>query len=385
MNLQPSQDSPGPERLASVGPKTKKALFYKGTYAQASFLLLATFALVFPPMVSQASLFSYIVGEKADAADQAIVKNAPNSQTIALLEASPRIDPLSTESNDTTIYNSSALAPETGPLGTVADVALAPETDQISLYVVKSGDTISSIAKMFGVSTSTIRWANDLASGQSVAEGAVLTILPISGVEHTITKNDTLKKIAARYGADMDDVASFNGITEDTVLEIGSTIIVPDGEVAPVETKTVKPTKTADTKAKKLATAKVLQANLPTVEGFIRPIIGGRKSQGLHDRYAIDLAAPIGTPIMASAGGTVLLAKMGYNGGYGNYVVVKHDNGTQTLYAHMSKIGTTAGATVQQGEVIGYVGSTGRSTGPHVHFEVRGAKNPGVTPGVWER
>lgn len=385
MNLQPSQDSPGPERLASVGPKTKKALFYKGTYAQASFLLLATFALVFPPMVSQASLFSYIVGEKADAADQAIVKNAPNSQTIALLEASPRIDPLSTESNDTTIYNSSALAPETGPLGTVADVALAPETDQISLYVVKSGDTISSIAKMFGVSTSTIRWANDLASGQSVAEGAVLTILPISGVEHTITKNDTLKKIAARYGADMDDVASFNGITEDTVLEIGSTIIVPDGEVAPVETKTVKPTKTADTKAKKLATAKVLQANLPTVEGFIRPIISGRKSQGLHDRYAIDLAAPIGTPIMASASGTVLLAKLGYNGGYGNYVVVKHDNGTQTLYAHMSKIGTTAGTTVQQGEVIGYVGSTGRSTGPHVHFEVRGAKNPGVTPGVWEK
>ena len=77
----------------------------------------------------------------------------------------------------------------------MADVAVNPDTDQISLYVVKSGDTHFFIAKMFGVSTNTIRWANDLVAGQAISEGTVLTILPVSGVEHTITKSDTLKKL----------------------------------------------------------------------------------------------------------------------------------------------------------------------------------------------
>ncbi len=85
---------------------------------------------------------------------------------------------------------------------------------------------------------------------------------------------------------------------------------------------------------------------------------------------------PSGTPIKAAASGRVIFAKVGWNGAYGNLTIIQHDNGTQTYYAHQSKLAVSAGDYVNQGEVIGYVGSTGRSTGPHLHFEVRGAPNP---------
>ena len=102
------------------------------------------------------------------------------------------------------------------------------------------------------------------------------------------------------------------------------------------------------------------------------------ESQGIHGYNGVDLGAPIGTSVMAAADGTVVTAKSGgYNGGYGNYVVVQHGNGSQTLYAHMSKVATYAGASVVQGQVIGSVGSTGKSTGAHLHFEIRnGIRNP---------
>ena len=119
-------------------------------------------------------------------------------------------------------------------------------------------------------------------------------------------------------------------------------------------------------------------SNVPTYSGYyLRPISGGTRTQGIHGFNAVDLAASVGTPIMASASGKVIISKnSGWNGGYGNYIVIEHPNGTQTLYAHASKVIVFSGQSVVQGQVIGYVGSTGRSTGAHVHFEIRGAKNP---------
>ena len=113
---------------------------------------------------------------------------------------------------------------------------------------------------------------------------------------------------------------------------------------------------------------------------FVNPLPTGRKTQGLHGpgNRGIDIGAPKGTPIYASASGAVLIAKTGWSGGYGSMVVIQHPNGTKTLYAHMSKLGIRTGATVARGETIGYVGSTGRSTGPHLHFEVFNARNPGA-------
>ncbi|MEK7136412.1 MAG: M23 family metallopeptidase, partial [Patescibacteria group bacterium] len=87
--------------------------------------------------------------------------------------------------------------------------------------------------------------------------------------------------------------------------------------------------------------------------------------------------APIGTPLYASAAGTVIIARTGgWNGGYGNYVVIKHDNGTQTLYGHMNTVTVAPGQTIGQGDPVGTVGNSGNSTGPHIHFEIRGARNP---------
>jgi murein DD-endopeptidase MepM/ murein hydrolase activator NlpD len=110
---------------------------------------------------------------------------------------------------------------------------------------------------------------------------------------------------------------------------------------------------------------------------FIWPVGGGVKTQGLHGYNGIDIGAPKGTPIYASAGGVVIVSRdSGWNGGYGEYVVIAHDNGVQTLYGHMSRVVAQAGTHVDQGDIIGYIGQTGKATGPHLHFEVRGAKNP---------
>ena len=109
----------------------------------------------------------------------------------------------------------------------------------------------------------------------------------------------------------------------------------------------------------------------------MHPLPSAVRTQGIHGYNAVDLAAPFGTPIVAAASGRVIVSRSGgWNGGYGTYVVIDHPDGTQTLYAHMSRVAVWQGAQVVAGQVIGYVGSTGRSTGPHVHFEVRGAVNP---------
>lgn len=137
--------------------------------------------------------------------------------------------------------------------------------------------------------------------------------------------------------------------------------------------------KAAAEKAKaKTASKAAASAKLPAVSGYFgNPLPGGRRSQGLHGHNAVDISAPPGTPIYAAASGTVTTAKSGsgWNSGYGNYVVVSHPNGTSTLYAHMSRVAVPGGP-VSKGSVIGYVGMTGEATGNHLHFEVRGAKNP---------
>jgi murein DD-endopeptidase MepM/ murein hydrolase activator NlpD len=109
----------------------------------------------------------------------------------------------------------------------------------------------------------------------------------------------------------------------------------------------------------------------------MRPIEGGRKSQGVHSYNAVDLANSCGSPVLAAASGDVLIGRnTGWNAGYGHYIVLVHPNGTQTLYAHLNGNIAQEGWHVTQGQVIGYLGSTGKSTGCHVHFEIRGAKNP---------
>ncbi|MFZ2072373.1 MAG: LysM peptidoglycan-binding domain-containing M23 family metallopeptidase [Minisyncoccia bacterium] len=270
------------------------------------------------------------------------------------------------------ILSDNALLPATSSMGTVGVDGGDALSDQISVYVIRKGDSIEAIAKMFDVSANTILWANDMKKGDKLVEGDMLFILPVSGVKHVVSKGQTLKGIAKKYNVDVIDIAGFNGIAQDAQLAVGDELIIPDAEISD-EGDGSKPISTNKTPVIKQPTRNIAGY-------FINPVPDyKRRSQGIHGKNGIDLAAPKGTEIVASASGTVLLARNGYNGGYGNMVIVQHPNGTKTLYGHMSKLGTHTGAKVSQGETIGYVGSTGRSTGPHLHFEITGAKNPGGT------
>lgn len=243
------------------------------------------------------------------------------------------------------------------------------KSDAIIVYEVKDGDSLASIAKLLGVSKNTIAWANDIKDGK-VKPGQSLLILPVTGVAHKIKKGDTLASIAKTYKADKDEIASYNGYSDGDSLSAGETIIIPDGEVA-AEPEPKKATKTTTKKP----SVKIFAS---AGDGYYtRPIIGGVRTQGIHGHNGIDIGAPVGTQLVAAADGTVIAAKSGgYNGGYGSMVIINHPNGTQTVYGHMSRVDVSVGQSVIKGQGIGLSGNTGRSTGPHLHFEVRGAANP---------
>lgn len=267
---------------------------------------------------------------------------------------------------DITIVGQSALLADIGPLGSVADIVENPPQGQISIYVVQKGDNLSQIAKMFAVSVNTIIWANNLRRGDLIQEGQILVILPVSGIQHIVKEGDTIESIAKKWKGNIGEIIQFNGLALGQPLAVGSTIIIPDGE-APLLVANY-PSQSSSFRG----------GSGPSYTGYyIRPVSGGRKSQSLHGWNAVDLAAPCGTPIVASASGDVIMSRSGgWNSGYGNFITISHLNGTQTLYAHSSANIVGVGWHVVQGQVIGYVGQTGKTTGCHVHFEIRGAKNP---------
>ncbi len=267
-----------------------------------------------------------------------------------------------------------AVVSNTGPSGTTADIASAPPPDRISVYVVRQGDTLSEIAEMFNVSVNTIVWANNLGNARNVHPGDTLIILPVSGTEHTVAKGDTLKSIAKKYGADTNEIAEYNGIDPSAQLAIGSTVVIPGGEISAPTISNY-----SFGSSNTVISEPYLGGSGPAQDGYYsNPLPGAVLTQSIHGWNAVDLAAARGTPIHAAADGTVIIARNNgaWNGGYGNYVVITHDNGTETLYAHMIHSIVSPGQSVFSGQVIGYEGATGEATGPHLHFEVRGAANP---------
>ncbi len=274
--------------------------------------------------------------------------------------------------NNTNTISNNALIPTIRSMGVMGGTEYNVSSDDISIYVTRKGDSLSQIAEMFDVSVNTILWANDIKRGDKIGVGDTLFILPVSGVKHVIKKGQTLSKIAKLYKVDILTITSFNGISKDTKIAIGDELIIPEAQM-PNDDVPSKSRKSSPKPIKYYATG-------PISDYFINPVPEfTRKSQGLHGPgyRGIDLAAPKGARILASADGRVLLSRMGYNGGYGNMVIIEHPNGTKTLYAHMTKTATKNRAQIAQGEVIGYIGSTGRSTGPHLHFEVFNTRNPG--------
>lgn len=287
------------------------------------------------------------------------------------------------------IVDGEALDPEIGSAGTLADVIDGGENAPTAVYIVQPGDSVTLVSKRFGISENTLRFANGMKKTDVLHRGDILLILPVSGISYTVKSGDTVNSIIKKYGLGSEEVSGFldyNDLDYASLLRIGDKLIIPGVDLESTVSSSVSPS----TK-KPIKTSSSNSAVKVTRGYFIKPVSSSscRMSQGKHDTYAIDLACPSGTPIKAAASGTVVRVSPGYSGGYGNLVVMQHPNGMITFYAHMlnGSFKVAVGQRVEQGQVIGSVGSTGRSTGPHVHFEVRNGYNPGFdkTGSAWKQ
>lgn len=232
----------------------------------------------------------------------------------------------------------------------------------ITEYVVQVGDSLQTIAEAYGISVSTLLWANNLASSSAIKAGQTLVILPVSGVLHVVKQGDTVSKIATQYKANSNDMVAFNDLSSENDIYIGDIIVVPGGAM---------PKK-----------APAGPAQVPLASNFFILPTEGRVTQGLHFYNAIDVANKCGTPIVAAASGIVQKAKYGWNLGGGNIVTILHSNGVVTYYGHLMTIFVKPGDQVNVGDRIALMGGAvgmagaGISTGCHVHFDVIGGKNP---------
>lgn len=346
------------------------------------------FILITSVYLMHAGIFSVsgLLKPKSVVAKEQISESHLNSQNLNVLQGATHTDPNPIKGGgEIVLVDDVALMAQVGVSGE-APVLSGNKSNHISVYEVRPGDTLSQIADMFNVSMNTIRWANDFEG--AIQPGQKLTILPVTGVQYKVKSGGSIADVAGKYVEGSENIASlarevalFNGLEIDAELKAGDTIILPNVDITPAEPKKESPKKSSGSKssgAKSSGVAVGTKANVATTAGWlVHPVPGGVKTQSIHGYNGIDIGAPIGTPIRASAAGTVIVAKSaGWNGGYGQYVVIKHDNGVQTLYAHASAIFVTVGEYVAQGAQIANVGSSGNSTGPHTHYEVRGASNP---------
>lgn len=236
--------------------------------------------------------------------------------------------------------------------------------NKIIEYTIQPGDALSFIASDYGVTVDDIIWANNLKNSDSIKPEQVIRIPPVSGVIYKIKNGDTISSIAKKYGAEESKIISFNDLSENGGLKIDDEIIVPGGKIK-IQSKT------------NVQTAVTTFAHLPNLGDYFALPTKGRISQGLHGRNGVDVATSCGTSIFADADGTATTVDdTGYNGGFGKLIKLSHSNGTESLFGHASKLLITAGETVVKGQLIALMGSTGRSTGCHLHWEVHGAKHP---------
>lgn len=256
-------------------------------------------------------------------------------------------------------------------------------------HTVASGETLSTIAASYGLKTSTILWENGLSSNSSIKAGQQLLVPPVDGVSHRVTKGETVEKIAKDYGVSADAIKKQNSLVAST-LTLGQDIFVPGAKPIADDSTIIRttPARVGTGSRVNVVASSTGGAILPSSNDIPignRPFIfptRGQLTQGFHaGHYAFDIGNRSQPPIWASGAGTVVktntgCARVSYGcgGGYGNYVIVDHGNGLQTLYGHMEYIDVKVGDKLKQGDVVGKMGRTGNvrgATGIHLHFEVR--------------
>ncbi len=262
------------------------------------------------------------------------------------------------------------------PAVTTATTDSVAPREEIITYKVQDGDTLSTVAHKFGITLDTLLWANNLTVRSVIKPGDSLSILPVSGVVYTVKKGDSLIAIAKKYGADADAVSSYNKLQTGAALTVGANLIIPGGEFIAVAPPVVPRTPTVkDIFTAPQASAKPSTGNAPAIGKMLWPTDGHYVVRGLswyHTGLDIDCDGHAdGTSTAtnyAAADGIVQFA--GWKGGYGNAVEINHGNGIVTRYGHNHQIYVKVGQQVTSGTPLGRCGSTGNSTGTHLHFEV---------------
>lgn len=220
--------------------------------------------------------------------------------------------------------------------------------DQIEEYRVKKGDNLWDIARRYGIDVDTIIGANDITNMNRIKPGDIIRILPVKGILYKINPGENLWTISRQFDIDIDEIVKANNIADPDLVKPGRLLILPGakpefGYKERLQRKFIKP-----------------------VNARISSYFGGRWGR-MHE--GIDYAVNLGTPIKAAGSGKVIYS--GWASGYGKTIIIEHRKGLRTLYAHNSELLAHSGEWVEQGEIIAKSGNTGRSTGPHLHFEVQ--------------
>lgn len=295
---------------------------------------------------------------------------------------------LSPEGADATITSDQYLLVEEGFLmksSSLTEQGARLAYSESIVHTVREGESLEKIADLYGIAVQTIQWANNLEQKQTIRPGQELKILPVDGIVHTVKRGQTLSRIAQLYDVSSEIIARQNRIKGGFIVA-NQALIVPGGKPivataiaagdkplrfgsqipAGTAIKGVAP-KTGITKAPEIAaqvTLGVLQ--LPCNNcGFTQYYHAGH--------YGVDIQTKGGGPIFAAEAGTVVRSDMGWNGGYGNVIEIDHGNGLITLYAHNKELYVSVGESIRRGQVLGWMGNTGRvygQTGIHTHFEV---------------
>lgn len=231
-------------------------------------------------------------------------------------------------------------------------------------YIVKAGDTLDSIAKSYRIDVKTISESNRISQDISLKVGQELKFPSVVGVLYAVKRGDNLWDISRLYGLKMDLIASANGLKLSDVLRVNQQIILPG--VDGIKAVSVSSSSKGSSSPKVSSRGRSYSGSVWPLVGVITSKFGprwGRRHNGL------DIAAKTGTLVRAFMGGTVIYS--GWESGYGNLIKIDHGGGLVSYYGHNSKLLVSKGQQIEKGQTISKVGSTGDSTGPHLHFEIR--------------
>ncbi|MBI3956583.1 MAG: peptidoglycan DD-metalloendopeptidase family protein [Candidatus Kerfeldbacteria bacterium] len=237
--------------------------------------------------------------------------------------------------------------------------------DDVMYHVVEGGETVSTIAEQYNISVNTILWENRLGARDLIQPGQKLTILPSSGVSHRVASGETVASIAKKYEANEADIVEYNKLADASAIAADQVLLIPGGRVPPP------PAPIAPTTRLAVDTGGTAPPSItaPRGGGLLWPTPSHKINQYFTYRHSgVDIDGEYTSPIYAAESGRVEF--VGWGGGYGLHVIVNHGNGMKTLYAHASKTFVKAGQNVDKGQTLAMQGSTGWSTGVHLHFEV---------------